>query len=184
VWDWLYFHAPKLTGLPTDIVAEVYGAGSGDLAEVVEKNLRTGCVGCAVASHDYVLEGIVAQEKWKQFSPLLELRPLYEELRKPDYRIRKDGTETSVSGALVRNPCRMGPLTMEARRWALGKVKDIQRRAGVDLINAEEEQRILEMIDANTWPDKWTGNEPSAALPYEKVNPDGSVQPIMEALLR
>ena len=33
----------------------------------------------------------------------------------------------------------------------------------VDLINAEEQVRILELIEANTWPERWTGTEPLAS---------------------
>ena len=54
--------------------------------------------------------------------------------------------------------------------------------AGVDLINADEEARILELIEARTWPRGWDGTEPLASLPFENVNPDGSVQPFMEEI--
>lgn len=84
---------------------------------------------------------------------------------------------------LVSNPCRMGPLTLQARRWGLSIVKDIQRRASVDLINAEEEAKILELIDAQTWPRGWDGTEPLASVSFDNVNPDGSVQPVMHALM-
>ena len=179
VWDWLFWHAPKLTGLPTAAVAEAYG---GD--EAREVNARTGCIACNLASDDHALKEVLLNPKWAHLSPLLELRGIYAELKKPTRRLRKDGTETRADGSLVSNPCRMGPLTFEARLWALARVLDIQRRAGVDLINAEEEARIRELIAAETWPRGWDGDEPLASLPFHNVNPDGSVQPIMEALLR
>jgi DNA sulfur modification protein DndC len=113
----------------------------------------------------------------------MELRPLYAALKLPRNRIRKDGTECRKDGSLVSNPCRMGPLTFEARRWGLSRIKDIQSRAGVDLINAEEESRIIELIEAETWPRGWDGTEPLASIPFANVNPDGSVQPIMEGIL-
>lgn len=178
VWDWLTFNAAD-HGFSTKLIASVYGQD-----EDLETHARTGCVGCAVASRDYALEEIVKRPQWEQYRPLLELRGLYAQLKLPANRIRKDGTERKADGSLVHNPCRMGPLTMEARRFGLGVIKDIQERAGVDLINDAEEARILELIAANTWPDKWTGEEPLASLPYDKVNPDGSVQPIMEALMQ
>jgi DNA sulfur modification protein DndC len=183
VWDWLYWHAPALTGLPTSLVAEAYGAGAGDLAEAVEANLRTGCVGCNLASRDVALETVVRLPQWSHLSPLLRLRGLYAELKKPEHRLRKDGSEKRKDGALVKNPCRMGPITLKARLWALDQVKDIQRAAGVDLINAEEETRIRELIASNTWPQRWDGNEPLASIPFDNVNPDGSVQPILRGLL-
>lgn len=185
VWDWLFFHAPKLTGLPTHLVAEAYG---GELA--LESQTRTGCVGCPVASRDFALEGVVLNPRWAYLRPLLRLRDLYEELRRPKHRIRKSGTERTADGSLVRNPCRMGPLTMEARRWGMERVLEIQAEVNagagegpkLSILNEEECQRIEELIMENTWPDKWTGEEQRADLPYSKVNPDGSVQPIMESL--
>lgn len=57
------------------------------------------------------------------------------------------------------NSQRLGPLTMEARSYGLEQVLDIQSRAGVDLINAEEEARIREMWALNMWPRRWDGTE-------------------------
>jgi DNA sulfur modification protein DndC len=171
VWDWLFFHAPA-HGFPTQLVAESYG---GDEAQ--EVNARTGCAGCNLASRDVALENIVQIPKWKHLAPLFELRDLYAELKKPWNRLRKDGNERRKDGTLVSNPCRMGPLTFEARLMGLTKVKDIQERARVDLINAEEEKRIMELIESKTWPDRWDGSEPLASVPFDNVNPDGSIQP-------
>lgn len=178
VWDWLFFYAPKETDLPTSLVAEAYG---GDEAQ--EINARTGCVGCNLASRDFALESVIRNPKWQHLTPLLELRSLYAELKKPHNRLRKDGSETRQDGSLVANPCRMGPLTFEARLWGLERVKDIQARARVDLINDEEEATIRRLIAAETWPRGWDGSEPIASKPFENVNPDGSSQPIMESLL-
>jgi DNA sulfur modification protein DndC len=181
VWDWLTGLVPEELehGFSTKLIAAVYGQD-----EDLETHARTGCVGCNLASRDFALESIIQRPQWSHFSPLLELRPLYAELKKPENRLRKDGTETRKDGSLVANPCRMGPLTFAARRWALGRVKDIQARAGVDLINAEEEAKIIELIDAGTWPRGWDGSEPVANVPFENVRPDGSVQTAMLDLLR
>lgn len=181
VWDWLTGMVPEEMehGFSTKLIAAVYGQD-----ENLETHARTGCVGCNLASQDFALMEVIRRAQWAGFSPLLELRPLYAELKKAGRRLRKDGTESRKDGSLVSNPCRMGPLTFEARLWALEVVKDIQSRAGVDLINAEEEARIRELIAAQTWPRGWDGSEPLASAPFANVNPDGSVQPIMEALLR
>lgn len=181
VWDWLIEVA--LTDrfgvqFSTNLVAECYG---GD--EAVEINARTGCVGCNLASQDVALERVLKYEKWTHLSPLRELRPLYAWLKLPQQRIRKDGTETRKDGSLVSNPCRMGPLTFEARLAGLAKIQSIQERTGVDLINAEEEERIRWLIDRQTWPRGWDGTEPMASVPFDNVFPDGSVQPVMKALL-
>lgn len=180
VWDWLTGMVPEgfEHGLPTKLIAAVYGQD-----ENLETHARTGCIQCNLASNDFALDNILARPQWAHYRPLKELRPLYAELKKPQIRLRKDGNERRKDGSLVSNPCRMGPITLEARLWALGRVKDIQERAQVDLINPEEEKRILELIEAKTWPDRWSGDEPLASVPFDNVNSDGSVQPIMKALM-
>lgn len=80
-------------------------------------------------------------------------------------------------------------LTLEARHIALEAVLDIQRRVNaeaarldrprLDLINDEEEARIRELIALGTWPDGWGGDEPSATVWLDRVNQDGSVEPIL-----
>ncbi|WP_062347205.1 phosphoadenosine phosphosulfate reductase family protein [Novosphingobium sp. CCH12-A3] len=176
IWDWLKVWAPmpEFGGWPTQILADAYG---GDEAE--EINARTGCIGCPLAARDTALETIVAMPTWAHLSPLLELKPLYRWMRKPEQRLRKRGVERLKDGSIAKNPQRMGPLTLEARSQALEQVLDIQRRAGVDLINGEEEARIRELIEAKTYPDKWTGDEPRADLWLDAVYSDGSVQPIL-----
>jgi DNA sulfur modification protein DndC len=180
VWDWLTGMVPEGLehGFSTKLIAAVYGQD-----ENLETHARTGCVGCNLASQDFALQEIIKRPQWKQYEPLMELRPIYAELKKPWERLRKDGSERRKDGALVKNPCRMGPLTLKKRLWALDRIKDIQVRAGVDLINAEEEKKILELIGQNTWPNGWDGTEPLASLPFDNVNPDGSVQPVMASLL-
>lgn len=149
IWDWL-LHAKEL-GYPTGMIAEAYG---GDEAE--EINARTGCIACPLASRDVALEAVIALPQWQYLAPLTHLRPLWEELRKPHNRLRKpDG--------------RMGPLTFAARMWALEQVLKIQQAVNmgaapagapfVELINWEERVRILELIDAQTWPQGWEGDE-------------------------
>lgn len=178
VWDWLMFFAPE-HGFPTQLVAEAYGAD-----KALEVNARTGCIGCPLASRDVALDEVLKIPRWKYLMPLKELKPYYRFLKLPVNRIRKDGTETRKDGTLVKNPCRMGPLTMEARRNGLNKVLEIQQRinsqAGsmpcVSLINAEEAQRIGELIEANTWPNGWDGTEPIATKEFENVLPSGEVE--------
>ncbi len=180
VWDWLTGLVPEGFdhGFSTGPIAAVYGQD-----ENLETHARTGCVGCNLASRDLALEEIIKRPAWAHYQPLMELRPLYAKLKLPMHRLRKPGTETRKDGALVSNPCRMGPLTFKARLMGLDTIKGIQSRAGVDLINAEEEARIRELISLGTWPQKWDGTEPLASEPFDNVNPDGSIQPIMRALL-
>jgi DNA sulfur modification protein DndC len=179
VWDWLTgMHDLQPHGFSTGLIAAVYGQD-----ENLETHARTGCVGCNLASRDFALEEIIKRPQWRQYAPLMGLRPLYAELKLPVNRLRKDGTEKRQDGSLVSNPCRMGPLTFSARLMGLERIKDIQQRAGVDLINYDEEARIRELISAKTWPRGWDGNEPMADVPFDNVNPDGSIQPIWRELV-
>lgn len=176
VWDWLKIFAPQpeFGGWPTSILADAYG---GDEAQ--EINARTGCVGCPLADKDAALEAVIKLPHWEHLTPLLELKPLYRWMRLPAHRLRKPGAERLKDGRIAKNPQRMGPLTLDARRSALAAILDIQRRARVDLINAEEEARIRELIDAGTYPDKWDGSEPTADTWLDSVYQDGSVQPLL-----
>jgi len=178
VWKWLRDYAPE-SGYPTQLIAESYG---GDEAE--EVNARTGCVGCNLASRDVALETIIKNPKWAHLSPLMKLRRVYADLKRPANRLRKDGSERRKDGVLSANPNRMGPLTLEARLWGLDQIKSIQSKARVDLINEEEEARIREMIRERVWPHGWSGEEPIATTPMDETIADGLVQPVFMELLR
>lgn len=185
VWDWLSAVAPQ-DGFPTYMVAESYG---GDEAQ--EINARTGCVGCNLASRDVALETILKNPKWSYLQPLMRLRPLYAEMKRPVNRLRKFD-ERKLDGSRVANPGRMGPLTMDARRAGLAAVLAIQDACNaargdmpaIDLINAEEKARIEELIQANTWPMRWSGEEMRADTPTDDIRRDGSIQAVMLELIR
>lgn len=180
IWDWLMLFAPRY-GFPTSLVAEVYG---GEEAE--ELNARTGCIGCPLATKDTALDYILKMPQWSYLQPLKRLRPLYEELRLFKHRLQKDG-ERLKGGELSSNPNRKGPLTLEARRYGLKTVLDIQAeinasRAGspeLDLINREEQARIEELIAANTWPNGWDGTEPRGDVLIAQTLGEGIIQPIL-----
>jgi DNA sulfur modification protein DndC len=186
VWDWLTFNAPSL-GYPTQAVAEAYG---GDEAE--ERNARTGCVGCNLASKDVALDNILRLPHWRYLQPFKRLKPLYAELTQHQNRLQKDGNERRKDGSLSKNPGRKGPLTMEARRYGLDVVLGIQDeinraaraqgRPEVSLINTEELARIEELIAANTWPQGWSGDEPNGGLLMAQTLAEGITQPLLVAL--
>lgn len=175
VWEWLKHWAPRAEygDWSTQAIADAYG---GDEAE--EINARTGCVGCPLASKDTALDSVLAVDRWAYLAPLKGLRDLYRELREPQHRLRKPGGETRADGSLVANQHRMGPLTFDARLYALERVLAIQaeinaaadrlKRPRIDFINAEEEARIRELIDGGTWPNRWTGDEPLATEPFDE----------------
>lgn len=186
IWDWLKAFAPmpEFGAWPIAILADAYG---GD--DAIEKNARTGCIECPLAQDDTAMQNIVAMPAWAHHAPLRRLKGIYRWLREPAQRLRKPGAERLKDGSLAKNPQRMGPLTFEARLSALNQILAIQwavcaegeRRGlpGIDILNAEEEARIRELIAARTWPDGWTGDEPIATTWLDSVYQDGSVQPIL-----
>jgi len=186
VWEWLKHWAPQVEfgDWPTATIADAYG---GDEAE--EINARTGCTGCPLASKDNALDTILLNPAWAYLAPLKQIKPLWRELREPQHRLRKAGAERLKDGSIAANPQRMGPILLESRLMALERLLGIQEeineaaqhlgRPLVDMINAEEEARIRELIAAETWPDGWDGDEPVATTPLDKVYADGSVQPLL-----
>lgn len=186
VWEWLKHWAPQVEfgDWPTATIADAYG---GDEAE--EINARTGCTGCPLASKDNALDTILLNPAWAYLAPLKQIKPLWRELREPQHRLRKAGAERLKDGSIAANPQRMGPILLESRLMALDRLLGIQEeinaaaqrlgRPQVDMINAEEEARIRELIAAETWPDGWDGDEPVATTPLDKVYADGSVQPLL-----
>ncbi|MCR4510841.1 phosphoadenosine phosphosulfate reductase family protein [Pseudomonas sp. 32.2.56] len=186
VWEWLKHWAPlvEFGDWSTATIADAYG---GEEAE--EINARTGCTGCPLASEDKALDTILLNPAWAYLAPLKRIKPLWRELREPQHRLRKAGIERLKDGSIAANPQRMGPILLESRLMALERLLGIQeeineaaQRLGrplVDMINAEEEARIRELIAAETWPDGWDGDEPVATTPLDKVYADGSVQPLL-----
>lgn len=183
VWDILTFLAPSW-GLPTQDIARIYGGDEKD-----EINARTGCVGCNLATKDTALETVLrTMPEWSHLAPLLRLRPLYAELKKPKHRLRKNG-ERRADGSLATNQGRMGPLTMEARRWGLEQVMAIQHeinaaaemlaRPGYTLINAEEGAFIRDRWARNVWPEGWNGSEQHADELTAYVVAEGVEQPLL-----
>lgn len=168
VFDWLYesdrHGYPEVRG-----IAAVYG----------EDDVRTGCVGCNLASKDTALERLLAEHSrhWGHLRPLTELKPLFKELQKARNRLRKSEAEMRQDGSYSKNTQRLGPLTMEARAYGMERVLDIQRRVnqaadgrpGIDLINEEEESRIRELWSLNTWPNNWDGDEIVGSIPIDSV---------------
>lgn len=168
----------------TQMLADAYG---GDDAE--DKAARTGCIGCPLASQDVALETIIGMPGWAHLRPLLGVKHVYRALRLPQHRLKKTGLTAAGEIATAKNKQRMGPLTFEARLWALEQLLGIQRqvnhaadrlgRPGVDFLNPAEEARIRELIAAKTWPNGWDGDEPTADTLMDTVHPDGAIQPLL-----
>lgn len=186
VWEWLKHWAPleEYGDWSTATIADAYG---GDEAE--EINARTGCIGCALAEKDTALDTVLRNPAWAYLAPLKGIRPLWRELREPQHRLKKAGLERLKDGSIAKNPQRMGPLTFEARLMGLDRILSIQQECNaaavrqgrplIDLINAEEEARILELITTETWPEGWEGDEPRADTVMPVVYQNGAVQPLL-----
>ncbi|MBW4659904.1 MAG: phosphoadenosine phosphosulfate reductase family protein [Drouetiella hepatica Uher 2000/2452] len=185
VWDWL-LHADLELGFPTLEIAKVYGQDVSDGEEPI--NARTGCIGCPLVQKDAALDRVVAQPEWAYLKPLEKLRPLYWEIKKPQYRHRKHG-EINKNGSLAAKQNRLGPLHIDARRWMLEQVLAIQAEVNtaakllskpeISLINDEELSRIEELIAANTYPEKWDGTEHRGDEWLPEILPDGSIQNLL-----
>jgi DNA sulfur modification protein DndC len=158
VYDWLYFD-PYGHGYDVSGIADVYG----------ESDVRTGCVGCNLASKDTALRRLIQSPEWEHLRPLMELKPLYRDLKSPRWRKRKANPEILTDGSYGKNPQRMGPLTMEGRAYGLERILDIQERAGVDLINASEEAAIRRMWADDVWPQRWSAEDSDATDPIPAV---------------
>jgi len=176
VWDWLKYFAPlpQYGGWNTTLVADAYG---GDEAE--EINARTGCLGCPLVDKDKSLDTVLKNEYWEYLRPLKKLKLIYREMRRPKYRLRKNGDEYRKDGTRAKNQYRMGPLTLEARLFFLNQIIEIQDQVNqaavkeskpqIDILNNEELLRIKELISQNTWPKGWDGTEVSALVPADQI---------------
>ncbi|MGN7786781.1 phosphoadenosine phosphosulfate reductase domain-containing protein [Niabella sp. 22666] len=181
VWDWLKILAPseRYGGWPTAILADAYG---GDEAE--EINARTGCSGCPLTKRDKGLETICNIPYWAYLYPLLGLKSIYVEMKKPQYRLRKDG-QINKNGKMSKKQQRLGPLTLESRLYFLNQILSIQRlvnenadkegKPRIDILNKDEEDRIRELISSNTWPNGWDGSEVKGDVILDKRYSDGTV---------
>lgn len=182
VWDWLKIFAPmpKYGGWNTSLLADAYG---GDEAE--ENNARTGCIGCPLVQKDTALDSLIKSEMWSYLAPLKRLKVLYREMRLPIHRLRKNGNQFKKDGSLAKNQQRMGPLKLASRLYFLQQIIEIQNevnrlaiersRPTIDILNQEEINRIQELINLKTFPNKWDGTEPDASEPQDVHYSDGSI---------
>lgn len=172
VYDWLYFEQDR-HGYDISDIALIYGDGE----------VRTGCIGCPLTSRDVALERLIKKPGWGHLRPLMELKPLYRELKKAKWRLRKSKPERRKDGNLAKNAQRLGPLTFEARQYGLDKVLDIQARCGMDLINREEERRIRELWLLKTWPNGWAGDEVTGDVALDAISVTPGNRVVVQALL-
>lgn len=184
VEDWLTFYA-KQYGFGNDELCVVYGFDQ-DEQTAATTGMRTGCMACPLVEEDRALNYISTHAEWSYLAPVARLKVLYEELRKPQYRLRKNG-ERNSDGRLSANPNRMGPLTMEARRFGVRAVLSIQDavneaaqgRPRIELLSEEEVAYIKDLHALNVWPQGWGGTEKNANELREYVVDEGVTQPLL-----
>jgi DNA sulfur modification protein DndC len=172
VYDWLYFEQDR-HGYDVSGIAVVYGDG----------DVRTGCIGCNLVNDDVPLKRLIRLPEWSHLVPVLELKQLFNDLTKAKWRKRKRKPEIRKDGKYSQNVQRLGPLTMEARAYGLERVLDIQARAKIDLINTEEEARIKQLWQLNTWPDGWMGDEVVGSQPIDVLRLNSGGEIVLQALL-
>lgn len=165
IWRWIYHDENPVPSVKD--IADIYLYD--DLIDI-----RTGCIECHIVDRDMAFKSLLQHEKWAHLRPLTGLRRMYGELLKPKNRHRKttDDHRPGHYGAL-------GPLTLEARLWALDCVLQMQAEAGYQLVSSDEEARIRELIDLKTYPKGWTGDEPIGDAPYEPETSDGLKQRLL-----
>lgn len=139
-------------------IAEAYRSD-----EAEEINARTGCTGCPLGDTEMALDNILLNPQWAYLTPLKRIKPLWRELRLSQHRLRKARLEILKSGKTAANPQRMGPLTFETRLMGMELILGVQaeinefaralHRPEGGRINAEEEARIRELVESQTWLD-------------------------------
>ena len=80
----------------------------------------------------------------------------------------------------------MGPLPLKSRLYFLDRILTIQNQINANsqnppflLINKEEETRIRELIEQRTFPQRWTGDEPTGDIMLDKKYSDGSTMQLL-----
>lgn len=157
VYDWIFFedHGYEVARN----IAVIYG---GD-------DVRTGCMGCNLVERDRALDKVVTHPEWRHLRVLYELEHLYDEMKKPQYRLRKNKVTYTQKGEARLKAQRMGPLTIPARRYFYQRVMAIQKEARVELISSDEAARIHEMWELGIYPETWTNDDISATQPVDRV---------------
>lgn len=165
VWRWIYHPDNPLKAIRD--ISDVY------LYDDI-MDIRTGCIECHIVDRDLAFKALIRNPQWTHLRPLTGLRRLYDDLLLAKCRLRKTTPDHRLGkyGAL-------GPLTMDARAWALDEIRRMQAEADYTLIGDEEEARIRELWALNTYPQGWSGFEPVGTDPYEPHYPDGSSQPLI-----
>lgn len=167
VWKWIYSQENPLPVVRA--IEPVYAAD--DFVDI-----RTGCMGCPVVSQDVALHYLVKRPEWAHLAPFEELRGVFDDMARPEYRLRRPEW-VKADGTVSKRSHQLGPLTIEARRLFFDRIRDIERRANYRLISDREETLIQRLWRWKVWPRGWTGTEPRGDATYERlaIAPDGTL---------
>ncbi|WP_434733559.1 DNA phosphorothioation system sulfurtransferase DndC [Rhizobium sp. YTUHZ044] len=160
VWEYLAEHDAPWGGNHQKLIQLYRDASGGECPIVTQKSdapscgstsSRFGCWTCTVVDKDRSLEGFV-DAGFAEFGPLLDFRDYLVAIRSdPNKRSarRRNGTITITdTGTFIP-----GPFTLETRHEILDRLIDLQRNQPVDLISAEEIDRIRQI-----WSDEITAS--------------------------
>ena len=187
VADWLVL-ADVQHGYPTLPVLEIYGADISDGLE--DLSARTGCVGCPLVtaqrpekpSQDKALLRVLKLPQWSHLEPMLELSEIYWKLH---FNYENRHVWDSNKKGQPKRHGRPGCLTIEARKWALERILDIESRVNrkalelgrktIQIIRPEELQLIRELHDAEAYPERWDASDPVCGDHLEPVIVNGQL---------
>lgn len=175
VWKWIYSAEN-----PLPIVRDIEPVYQAD--DIVD--IRTGCIGCNIVQEDIALKFLVANPRWSYLSPLLKLHALYEEMLQPQYRLRHGVVRRADGSVSAAKTGKMGPLTIDARRYFLWRVQQLEAEANYIMIDPDEEMTIRQMWRDGVYPRDWTGNEETASDSLVKyVISDGQIVAVQNPLI-
>ena len=152
VWEFLALQEPPWGGSHSKLIGLYRDASGGECPVVTQKSdapscgttsSRFGCWTCTVVEKDRSLEGFV-ESGFTEFGPLLDFRDWLVSIRNDKSRRqarRRDGRITITDGGTFVP----GPFTLEARTEILEKLRNLERKTGLDLITEEETGIIHEI---------------------------------------
>jgi len=160
VWRWLY---DALNPLP--VMREIEPVYKAD--DIVD--IRTGCIGCNLVEYDWALHYLVKTPEWSHLHPFMKLKALYEEMRRPQYRLRRRAFVKADGSISASKSQALGPLTIDARQHFFDRVRALEAEAHYTLINDREETLIRRLWRWGAYPQRWQGDEARGDELFEKL---------------
>lgn len=175
VVDWLAGLCGKASQLMADVlpitrrllaIYDVRVEKGFDFSTPEIKTARFGCIGCPAIGEGPAAPPSVVRRYGKD-SALCELYDVWHEARLARnrcYRFKPGAPTTGMYG--------YGPIRMAVRQYLLARVLDIQRRAGVVLVTAEDEAFIRRCWADKVYPRGWSEADEATEAPTEPLYGD------------